>query len=547
MTSTSHTVSKPEASHYYFGIRGLGHLGPKLIYRTSKDVFTPPSWEFSRVMQLLPVYHHDKLGQDNLWATIRDEVVKLLDEREIEFTSVDLARFRWEEEEEGRKSKTFTSRVTIWVGVLPDSLTGDLACESSKDILQLLNMHDIQDIDVAYRESEAKLFSGPKLLAPVDHFDPLKYVIDPLTTALGLPIAGLKTPYTQGTLGFYFRVGDDLYGVTARHVLFPEGQANSQYDYNSARPKKEVVLMGDKAFTDFLTSIQARIDHLNFNVTFYEKQIAAYTMKTQAGNQQAASYLATTQAEMDKKKAAIEALKTFFVRIKKEWSGLNNRIIGYVVWAPPIVARAPPHGYTKDVCVIRLDEGKFLPNFRGNVVDLGPEIEAGDFMRRMYPRSNARSKFDYPWDRLFTLRSILSAAKWHEPNSQDHKGDPARFVIKRGLATGTTIGCLTGFESHKRLYFLSGKLDSVEVAIYPYNNDSRLFSDNVESVPFSKGGDSGALIAGPLAEFGALLTGGTGSTDSFDITYGTPMFWLWNDVIQPQYPGANLYFDIPKY
>ena len=30
-------------------------------------------------MQLLGVYHHNKLGQDNLWATIREEVHDLLE------------------------------------------------------------------------------------------------------------------------------------------------------------------------------------------------------------------------------------------------------------------------------------------------------------------------------------------------------------------------------------------------------------------------------------------------------------------------------------
>jgi hypothetical protein len=155
----------------------------------------------------------------------------------------------------------------------------------------------------------------------------------------------------------------------------------------------------------------------------------------------------------------------------------------------------------------------------------------------MYPRNDAQSEFDYPEDRLFTLGAVLSAAKIREPNSQDHNGGPVRLVIKRGLTTRTTIGRLTGFKSHERRYSTLGYLDSVEVAIYPYDNDSG---------PFSRDGDSGALIVGSLAEFVALLTGGTGPTDSSDTTYGTPMYWLWNDVVKPQFPGANLYFDIPE-
>ncbi|KAG5725461.1 hypothetical protein E4T56_gene15666 [Termitomyces sp. T112] len=142
----------------------------------------------------------------------------------------------------------------------------------------------------------------------------------------------------------------------------------------------------------------------------------------QVGNQQAVNDLATTEADLNKRKAAIEELKTFFIKMKKEWSALNDRVIGHVVWAPPISFSTPPHGYTKDVCDIRLNKKKFLPNFKGNVIDLGSEIECGDFMIRMCPRDDAQSEFDYPEDRLLRLGAILSAAKMREPNSQDHKG-----------------------------------------------------------------------------------------------------------------------------
>ena len=166
-----------------------------------------------------------------LWTDIYSKVVKFLDNREIQHTSIDLVRFRWEEQNSDGDRETVTSHVTIWVGVLLDSTTSDAAFESSQDILTLLKQYDIHDIDMAYCESVAQPFIGPELLAPVSDFDPLKDVIDWVTTALSLPIAGLKTLHMQGTLGFYFRVGDDLYGVTAHHVLFPTDQGNSPYTY----------------------------------------------------------------------------------------------------------------------------------------------------------------------------------------------------------------------------------------------------------------------------------------------------------------------------
>jgi hypothetical protein len=151
----------------------------------------------------------------------------------------------------------------------------------------------------------------------------------------------------------------------------------------------------------------------------------------------------------------------------------------------------------------------------------------------MYPCIDAPSEFDYPPDRLFALRGILSAEEMRKPNSKDHKAEPVRYVIKRGLTTLTTIGCLTGFESHVRHYIALGSRDSVEAAVYPYNNDSG---------PFSRGGDSGSIIVDSLGKFVALLTSGAGSTDLSDITFGTPMHWLWK-IIKAKFPSANLYFE----
>ena len=196
----------------------------------------------------------------------------------------------------------------------------------------------------------------------------------------------------QGTLGFYFKVDDDLYGVTARHVLFPNTEGNKAYTYDAcklvstylplenvrkseypctAAPKKNVVLMGNSAFNNLLASIQALIGTLNHTVTVLEKNVRTYTAKAEGGNQQAAVDLAKFRQTLDETKTTIDELKKFFVTLKKDWSDIKKRVIGYVVWSPPITGLTPPHGYRQDVCVIKLDKEKFLPNLRGNVIDLG--------------------------------------------------------------------------------------------------------------------------------------------------------------------------------
>jgi hypothetical protein len=50
-------------------------------------------------------------------------------------------------------------------------------------------------------------------------------------------------------------------------------------------------------------------------------------------------------------------------------------------------------------------------------------------------------------------------------------------------------------------------------------------------------------LSTPSANSVALLTGGTNKgTGSSDITFATPMEWVW-DLIKDKFPGANLYFD----
>ena len=146
-------------------------------------------------------------------------------------------------------------------------------------------------------------------------------------------------------------------------------------------------------------------------------------------------------------------------------------------------------------------------------------------------RIHVPSNFDYPANRLPVLRIILSGEEIRTP-SKDCKGDPTRYVMKRGLTTSTTVGCLNGFEFHVCRYFTLGRRNSVEAAVYSFYNDSS---------PFSEGGDSGSAIVDAFSKFTVLLTGGMGSAYFSDITFGTPMCWLWG-IIKAEFPGAKLYF-----
>ena len=132
--------------------------------------------------------------------------------------------------------------------------------------------------------------------------------------------------------------------------------------------------MGTNAFTNFLISIQGHIGNLNNTVSVLRKRSTALMARIEGGGsnaEQAADELEETQRELAKTQTAIIELKKFFTKVKKEWTKPKGRVIGHVVWAPPVSVSNAPHGYTEDVCVVKLDEKKFLKSFKGNVLDLG--------------------------------------------------------------------------------------------------------------------------------------------------------------------------------
>ncbi|TFK52271.1 hypothetical protein OE88DRAFT_1628085, partial [Heliocybe sulcata] len=195
-----------------------------------------------------------------------------------------------------------------------------------------------------------------------------------------------------------------------------------------------------------------------------------------------------------------------------------------------------PHSFTKDVCVVKLDKDRFLPNFRGNVIELGVWRSASPIpCSRYYPATAMKSGFEWLDDRLLELRGILPDDRMHHPDKKDHDGENCLFVIKRGLPT---IGRATGCCSYAREYFPNQMpRASTEWAVLPYDHKSRAFSES---------GESGSMISYGTVEFGGLITGGCGETDSSDLTYAAPMFWLW-PIIQAKFPHATFVRSLTRF
>ncbi|TFY83041.1 hypothetical protein EWM64_g973 [Hericium alpestre] len=526
-----YAVSTAEATFYYSGI---SPSPPQLVFRTSKQPWVKPTGPeaYRHLKQLRPVYGHQL---NDLWDTIGPQVVDLLDQQKILFSSVDVVRFS-----SGTNEDVVISPVVLWIGVIPDSLGGEDAFKSANTLLNLLGSHGIHDVDVEYRESVYRRSTGPELYAPVSSLDATKNVIDPLTTSLNLPISNVRAPQCQGTLGFYFSEGGeskDILAVTARHVLFPRDEDNSDYTRTStSKPRKDVLLMGTKAWHDYLRSVLVEIGSLGITAEIHEGSIEKLKPKaegTAVVAKKAKKDLKETEELLRKTREAIDELEELYVTTKREWSKPSRRIIGHAVRSPPISVDTPPHGFAKDVVIIKLDKDRFK-SVEGpmNVLDLGPEIDGAKFTRMMYPRVDTKPEFKYPSDRLLPLGDIISEELLRRPDMLDINNEACLFVTKRGLTTKTTIGRATGIFSYVREYFPTETTQtSKEWAILPYDS---------ESGAFSKGGDSGSVIVDRLGRFGGLLTGGAGKTPSSDVTYAMPFFWLW-PLVKTMYPNAHLY------
>ncbi|KAI0272413.1 hypothetical protein BC834DRAFT_921886 [Gloeopeniophorella convolvens] len=458
------SISMAEATFYYSGL----YSSPRLVYRTGTTPWTKPTGPEAQrqLKQLRPVFGH-KLNT-------------LLDSQGVVWTSIDVVRFIKVGEGEA------VGPVVLWIGVAPDTLFHGDARTSASSCLDLLKKFDIIDVEVEYRAVDVR---------------------SPLTPAPGLSIAALATPHAEGTGGLYLTADGDsekVLLVTARHVLFPPNeQPNIDYARtNTGMRRRNVLLLGTKAFDNLVRSIKIRIGGHGIMVEWYERQIEKLRAR-EAGEDED-----DIQSSLTETNDAIKALEKFHDQVKKEWSQPSQRILGHIAHSPPITLGAGKEGFTEDYAIVELDSSKFKKPFKGNVIDL-VHVE-------MYPRIDAPSSFKYPDDRLLQLRDPIPEDLMRNPDMLDQDGESCLLVIKNGNTTGVTIGRATGVFSFVREYFNNNtQQTSMEWAILPYDNKSGVFS-----AP----GDSGSIIADGRGRVGGLLTGGAGKTESSDITYATPFF-----------------------
>ena len=150
----------------------------------------------------------------------------------------------------------------------------------------------------------------------------------------------------------------------------------------------------------------------------------------------------------------------------------------------------------------------------------------------MHPHPEGRLSFKFPPGGLLQVKGFVPEHEIRQPQQCDANGEDCLIVLKNGNATGVTFGRGTGLESFVRTYPEYGNAEtSMEFAVYPYGN---------KEGSFSAPGDSGSIVVDDQGRIVGLLSGGTGASDSTDVTYLTPYFWL-EQRIKDVFPNCYLY------
>lgn len=138
-----------EAKHYYHGL----HSKPVLVARTGTDTWEPPAGPeaYLRRKELRTVGNHPlkAVWEDNLALRIHD----ILESKGVKWTSTDIARIGFVGES--------GAPTVVWIGVKPDTLSGEDGLAVAKECKQLLVASEILDVEVEIRESLVTRHVGP--------------------------------------------------------------------------------------------------------------------------------------------------------------------------------------------------------------------------------------------------------------------------------------------------------------------------------------------------------------------------------------------------
>ncbi|TFY55686.1 hypothetical protein EVG20_g9228 [Dentipellis fragilis] len=295
-------------------------------------------------------------------------------------------------------------------------------------------------------------------------------------------------------LHFASSESDRVFLLTASHVARPPAVYQSRKRKGPSREK--IVALGHNAYAEALYRMMSTIGHELLSIKTWKEEIERLGPAVEG-----------------------EDVDEVHSEVTRYWTTLNQRVIGYVVYAPAISVDDCPKHFIRDWALIDLYRDKIdWDTFQGNKIYVGGKI--------------SQSNFKYPPGGLLQVTGILKDDEIRKPQQLDANGEKCLIVTKNGNTTGTTLGRLAGMESFVRRYSEYGiKKISIEIAVYPYSN---------EDGAFSAPGDSGAIVVDSKGSIVGMLVAGAGTTEETDVTYLTPYWWI-EEQIKKVFPKSFLY------
>jgi hypothetical protein len=494
-------VSEVEAKHYYAGL----HSRTILIARTGLNPWEAPSGpeEYLRLKELriLGAHKIEHVWEDDLVLKVH----AILDDKEIDWSSTDVVRIGYVDEPSGD--------AVLWIGVRPESVSYEVAIDAALQCKRLLLAHSIEDVEVELHQAEIISLANPQLYQPVFSSDPTADVLHPFSSTIGITICAQSTPWAEGTGGFFLAEGGDgtrLFVVTVRHVVLPRSE-NDLFEHKSeSQPRHNVLLLSEASFKEHLASVDKKIEEQEVLIDFHTRRF-----QKMDGREDSVAVKEREDAQEEVKKAGDkkEALRDFHLELEENWATESSRILGHVIFSPPIVPSADTEHYTQDIAVIEIDTSKIDPShFRGNVIDLGTKFSPETLTAMMHPNPENSDNFEFPTDRLLSVQGIIKGEELRKPTVYDENGNRCIMVLKRGRTTGLTVGRANNIMSYTRRHFRDQT--SKQWAILPFDQ---------KSGPFSDKGDSGSIVVDGAGRIGGIITGAGGLGDSCDVTYATPI------------------------
>ena len=321
------------------------------------------------IREARPVYGHPIAGS---WLKIGTDIYKSLDSCGVKWTSIDPVAFA----DAGEKMPF--CQLLIWIGVKYKTLSFEEAVAAADAIKGILRLAGFPEIEVAFRESEVTYsVGGPKLL-PFDPFlDPIPEFRKPFTSTLGLSIAPLKTPNYEGTGALYFRLSKDddrVVLLTAAHVARPPpAYANTGMSRKkTSRHREEIVALGNVGYQNATNAMMATICNLAYSVAARKKMITRLGEFVDGEDVAVTERRRDIQYDVKNATKTIDKLNEFHGEVTKRRTNPEQRIIGFVLHAEPIVVSDGLNEFARDWAFIQLYNEKIdWDTFLGNKVYVG--------------------------------------------------------------------------------------------------------------------------------------------------------------------------------